>query len=134
LDSMRLVWCERPAAQRSAWGGRLRAANDWLERIDLDEGLHWLSHHWKPALAGAGALLALLYALSGLYAIGPAELGVVRRFGRPLPEDLEPGLHWRWPWPAEEVTRVRPGKVETVEIGYRTVAGSAALPGGRAWS
>jgi Cu+-exporting ATPase len=135
LNAMRLLWFERGQAAASPWGARLRKVNDWLEkRLDLDEGLHWLSHHWKPALAGALALVAILYVLSGLYAIGQAEVGVVRRFGRPLPDDLTPGLHWRWPWPIEEVTRVRPGKVETIEIGYRTVPGSTALPGGRAWS
>ena len=29
----------------------------------------------------------------------------MRRFGRPLPEDLGPGLHWCWPWPIETVTK-----------------------------
>ena len=46
----------------------------------------------------------------------------MRRFGRPLRDDLKPGLHWRWPWPVEEVTRVQPEQVHTVEVGFRTAA------------
>jgi Cu+-exporting ATPase len=51
------------------------------------------------------------------------EVGVVRRFGRVLPDDLEPGLHWRWPWPIEEVSRVRPHRLRAVEVGFRSVSG-----------
>jgi Cu+-exporting ATPase len=65
--------------------------------------------------------------------IGPDEVGVVRRFGKLLPEDLGPGLHWRWLWPAEQVLLIQPDRVRTVEIGFRTSLPGAA-PGGRAWS
>ena len=137
LNSMRLLWLGRsetsPTWQR--WTERMRGLNDWLEkRLDLEEGLHWLGHHWQQVLAGASALVFLVYALSGLYAVQSDETGVVQRFGRPLPGSLSAGLHWRWPWPIERVTRVRPERVYTVEIGFRTLPGSKVVPGGRAWS
>jgi Cu+-exporting ATPase len=136
LNSMRLLWFERapgPASRR--WGEGLRRANAWLEkRFDIDEGLHWVSHHWKGALAGLAVLLLAGTALSGLTVIGPDEVGVVRRFGRALPDDLGPGLHWRWPWPAERVTTVKPRQVQTVEIGFRTLPGAPGAPVARAWS
>jgi Cu+-exporting ATPase len=137
LNAMRLLWFERtstsPVFQRLSGG--LRRVNDWLEhRLDLDEGVHWLSHQWKPVFAGVLLLALCGWGASGLNAIGPDEVGVVRRFGRPMPEDLDPGLHWRWPWPIETVTRLQPRRVHTVEIGFRTLAGSSAGPGGRAWS
>src|SRR5262249_23180050 len=53
---------------------------------------------------------------------------------RPLPGDLGPGLYWRWPWPVEEVSRVQPDRVRSVEIGFRTEAAGPALPAARAWS
>jgi regulator of protease activity HflC (stomatin/prohibitin superfamily) len=113
----------------------LRRANDWLEhRLDVDEGVHWLSHQWKPILAVLVLLLLGGWALSGVSAIGPDEVGVVRRFSRPLPDDLPPGLHWCWPWPVESVTRVQPARVHTVEIGFRTSSAAGALAGARAWS
>jgi Cu+-exporting ATPase len=79
------------------------------------------------------ALAVAAYALSGLTQVGPEEVAVVRRFGRQLPDDLGPGLHWRWPRPIEDVTRVKPGRVQTVEVGFRTES-PAALPAARAWS
>lgn len=126
LNAMRLLWFERtvssPSLQRLSAG--LRRANDWLEhRLDLDEAVHWLSHHWKPVLAGLLLLFLGGWLLSGFNAISAEEVGVVRRFGRPLPKDLPPGLHWCWPWPIDTVTRVQPRRVHTVEIGFRTVAG-----------
>ncbi|HEY7428057.1 MAG TPA: cation-translocating P-type ATPase family protein [Gemmataceae bacterium] len=137
LNAMRLLWFERtttsPFWQRVHDG--LSNINDWLEhRLDLDEAFHWLSHQWKPALAIALLLLLGGWGLSGLSAIGPDEIGVVRRFGRPLPADLEPGLHWCWPWPVDTVTRVKPSRVHTIEIGFRTVAGAQGGPSAGSWT
>ncbi len=136
LNAMRLLWFERtqasPSFQRLSAG--LRRANDWLEfHLDLDEGLHWLSHQWKPVLAGLALLLLGAWAASGFNAIAADEIGVVRRFGRPLPEDLTPGLHWCWPWPIDTVTRVQPHRVHTLEIGFRSLGGKAG-PSTGAWS
>jgi Cu+-exporting ATPase len=137
LNSMRLLWFGRsdtsPAWQQ--WHSRLRSINDWLEtRLDLDEGLHWLSHRWKPILSALAALILLLYASSGLVALQSDEVALVRRFGRPLTRELTPGLRWRWPWPIESVTRVQPLRIRTVEIGFRSRPGTKVIPGGRAWS
>jgi Cu+-exporting ATPase len=135
LNAMRLLWFERtatsPFVQRLSAG--LRRVNDWLEhRLDLDEGLHWLSHQWKPVLAGLAVLLLGGWLLSGFNAIAADEIGVVRHFGRPL-EDLDPGLHWLWPWPIDTVTRVQPHRIHTVEIGFRSLAGRIG-PSAGAWS
>jgi Cu+-exporting ATPase len=136
LNSMRLLWFERAAGARwERLNERVERVNKWLgRRFDPDEAFHRLGHHWRPA-AAAAALLALGgYALSGLTQVGPDEVAVVRRFGRPLADDLGPGLYWRWPWPVEDVTRVKPGRLYTVEVGFRTGPGSKAVPGPRAWS
>jgi Cu+-exporting ATPase len=137
VNAMRLLWFERtttsPRLQR--WREQGLRISNWLERrFDVEEGLHWLSHQWRPVLLVLGLLLALGWAASGLTQIGPDEVGVVRRFGRALPEDLEPGLHWRWPWPIEDVTKFQPGRIRTVEIGFRTLPGAALAPAARAWS
>jgi Cu+-exporting ATPase len=137
LNAMRLLWFERGATSPTLgrFKGRLLRINDWLEhRFDIDEAFHWLSHQWKPVLAGLCLLIVCGWALSGFNAIGPDEVGVVRRFGRPLSEDLDPGLHWRWPWPMETVTRLQPRRLHTIEIGFRTLPGGASAAGGRAWS
>ena len=137
LNSMRLLWFERSETSPTwrLWSERLRGINNWLEkRLDVDEALHWLTHHWRSVLAGAAAVFLLVYALSGLYAVGSDETALVQRFGRPLEESLSPGLHWRWPPPIETVTRIRPERIYTVEIGFRTLPGSKVVPGARPWS
>ncbi len=136
LNAMRLLWFERTASSPFFQGisAGLRRINDWLEqRLDLDEGLHWLSHQWKPVLVGLGLLILVGWLLSGFNAIATDEIGVVRHFGRPLPEDLAPGLHWCWPWPIDSVTRVQPRRIHTVEIGFRSFTGKSG-PSAGAWN
>jgi Cu+-exporting ATPase len=137
LNAMRLLWFERPSASKlqAGVGIRLQDIDHWISRrFDLAEGLHWLSHQWRPVLAGLSGVLAILFALSGLTQVGPDEIAVVRRFGRPLDTDLGPGLHWRWPWLIEELTRVQPDRVHSVEIGFRPMPGQATGPQALAWS
>jgi len=131
LNSMRLLTFDRP--RHPALAGmreRVLRVDAWMERnLNFDEGLHWLAHHFKLAAAVTVGLLAIGYLLWGFTAIGPDEVGVVRRFGRPT-VDLQPGLHWVWPWPVESVLRVQPDRIRTVEVGYRATALPAAVPTG----
>jgi regulator of protease activity HflC (stomatin/prohibitin superfamily) len=76
-------------------------------------------------------VLLAIWALSGLRIVAPDEVAVVRRFGR-ASEDLDPGWHWRFPWPVDDVTRVS-RQIRTVEIGFRLTAGKQA-PGALTWS
>jgi Cu+-exporting ATPase len=136
LNSMRLLWFERaPRARAGRLQQRVERLNAWMERwLNVEEGLHQLLHHWRAALAVVAGLVLAGWALSGLTQIEPDEIGIVRRFGRPLPEDLGPGLSWRWPWPIETVDRVQPERVQTIEIGYRTVPGAGGNLQARPWS
>lgn len=137
LNSMRLLWFERgrESPTLAGWKRTARSIDQWMEQyLNVDEGLHWIAHHWAAVLLGGGGLLLLLFALSGLTQVGPDEIAVVRRFGRTVEPDLGPGLYWRWPWPVEEVTRVQPDRVRTVEIGYRTLAGASTATGSLSWA
>ncbi len=136
LNAMRLLAFERTGGAAAArWRDRLGRVNRWLEKwFDVEAGLHWMLHHWRPIFA-AGCLLAVGgYALSGLTTVGPDERAVVRRFGRALPDDLGPGLHWTWPWPVDTVTRVQPDRIYTVEVGFRSTRPVAGKPSVRSWS
>ncbi len=135
LNSMRLLWFERKAEgpRRAAWRRRVRAVNDWMERnLNVDAWLHCLGHHRGKALAAGAALAAVAYALSGLTQVNADEVAVVRRFGRVAGGELGPGLYWRWPWPVEEVARVRPRRLRTLEVGFRTLATRGGRTGGDA--
>jgi Cu+-exporting ATPase len=122
LNAMRLLWFERVPATPSMRpsDGKLRTLDAWLaQRLDMHAFGHWLQDHARSVVVCAAALAILLYALSGLTQIGPDEQAVVTRFGNPV-DDLHPGLYWRWPWPVEEVLRVRPARIHSVEIGFRS--------------
>jgi Cu+-exporting ATPase len=137
LNAMRLLWFRRtvPNAAQVDWQFRLKRVDLWIDRnLNLGEGLHQLSHHWRAVTAVVGGIAVLLYLLSGQTQIEPDEVAVVRRFGRPLESDLGPGFHWRWPWPIEDVTRVRPNRVHTVEIGFRSGPGRTTGPAASGWS
>jgi regulator of protease activity HflC (stomatin/prohibitin superfamily) len=101
--------------------------------LDLHDFSHWLEHRWRAVTLGVASLLLLLYALSGLTQVGPDEMAVVRRFGKPV-ADLSPGLYWRWPRPIEEIARVRPSRIHTVEIGFRSAPGSTPAIAGLGWA
>jgi membrane protease subunit HflK len=66
-------------------------------------------------------LLVLLvgYLLTGLTQVRPGERAVVRRFGRVLDEQPEPGLLIGLPWGMDRVDRVPVDQVRRVEVGYR---------------
>ena len=63
------------------------------------------------ALALGGLLLILIYFGVGVYQVDEQEKGVVLRFGKLMPEVINPGLHWNPPIIdnvlIENVTRVR---------------------------
>jgi membrane protease subunit HflK len=65
-------------------------------------------------VGSALALLALIWAGSGLYTLDAGERGIVLRFGE-YRAVIAPGLHWRAPWPIETVSVVDTGHVETFE-------------------
>lgn len=122
LNAMRLLWFERSSEAKSWKRTRhfLGMINDWLEHYaNFDELLHWLSHKWKTVTLALAATGCLVYGLSGLTRVEADEVAVVLRFGKPLDEDLQPGLHWCWPWPVDRVVRIQPDRVRTVTIGFR---------------
>jgi Cu+-exporting ATPase len=128
LNSMRLLWFEREGMTRwlEGWDQQLNT------RWNVDEWLHEALHFWREGLLAAAALGLLFWVWTGAYAIGPDEVGVVRRFGKALPDPLQPGLNLRWPWPIERVDRLRPAQIRTVELGFRS--DNAAIPVAGAWS
>ncbi len=65
-------------------------------------------------------LIAILWLLSGIYIVGPDELGVVRRFGKAV-RTAPPGIHYHLPSPFEVVDVPKVTEVKRLEIGFRTI-------------
>jgi membrane protease subunit HflK len=60
----------------------------------------------------AAAILFVIWLASGFYIVQPAERGVVLRFGA-YTEMTEPGLHWKIPYPVEEVELVNVDEISS---------------------
>jgi Cu+-exporting ATPase len=127
LNSMRLLWFERPLARRLR--SALDAVEEFLRRLDPHEGIHWLENRWRAVVSATALAILLGWLASSLLTVGPDETVIVQRFGKALDTDFGPGLHVRWPWPIETAVRIRPAQVRIVEIGFRSRSTAAASAG-----
>ena len=61
-----------------------------------------------------------IWILTGIYTVGPDELGVVRRFGKKV-RISSSGLKFHIPYPFEKVNTPKVMEVRRTEIGFRTI-------------
>ena len=69
-----------------------------------------------PVLVG----IILLWLATGVYIVGPDEVGVVRTFGK-FTRVVQSGLNWKFPAPIETVNTPKVTEVKRIEIGFRTL-------------
>ena len=69
-----------------------------------------------PLLAAALAL----WLFTGVYMVGPDEVGVVRTFGE-YTRVAQSGLNYHFPYPIEQVNTPAVTEVKRIEIGFRTL-------------
>lgn len=104
------------------------ARRAFFEREPEDEEAGW--QIWRRRFTQMGSLGAWLiiiviiglWLLSGIYTVGPSEVGLVKRFGKYV-KTSEPGFHYRLPSPIESVVIVDRQSVRTEEIGFRSAFG-----------
>ena len=82
----------------------------------------------KPIFLGL-IVLAIIWALSGLYRVLPDEQGVVLRFGK-FVKTTQPGLNYHIPFPVENVLTPKVTKVNRMDIGFRSERDSGFGSGG----
>lgn len=104
---------------------------------DLDEIFKRGQDHLKNALpGGAGiptSIWVLLFAIGaaviGFYAftykVNPNQLGIVLQFGKYV-DQKGPGLHFRWPYPVNEVLLPDVTRNNRIQIGMRSAVGRAS--------
>ncbi|MCB9383005.1 MAG: FtsH protease activity modulator HflK [Bryobacterales bacterium] len=136
LNSVRLLRVERPKGHRS-WGARVASWTGvgrlWrrfvhgLSHLDPAVGFAWIWERRRSLVRPALALAGLWWISTATFMLGPAETGVIERFGRKVLPYRDPGLNWKLPWPIDTVQRVESKKVRTVEIGFRTETGDNAI-------
>jgi len=91
-------------------------------------GLPRLLRHGR-AFWLALVLIALLagYLGSGFYVVEADERAVVRRFGAVVAQ-VGPGMHYRLPWPVDQVNVVKTTSVMKVGVGFALSAGDPQAP------
>mgnify|MGYP001351415455 CR=1 FL=1 len=108
---------------------------------DLEEILKRSQDKMKQAMGGGSGIpgpLLFLAAAVGIavvawnaffFRVNPDELGVVMRFGQYVRQE-PPGLHFRLPYPIEEVTLPKVTQQRITEVGLRSTNGSRGFPAG----
>jgi len=82
----------------------------------------------RMRLLGTAAMIVVAgWALTGIYFVGPARVGVVRRWGKALDRASPPGVHIKVPWPIDRVVRLDAARVRRIEVGFRTRATPRAI-------
>ncbi len=73
----------------------------------------------KRILLILSAIVIGVWVASGIYIVGPGEMGVIRQFGK-IVDQTSPGLRYRFPWPIQTNDVVHLARVRRAEIGLRT--------------
>lgn len=97
------------AAQALDYQFGFKVSETWFYKF-LEKALAWL------ILFQLGILM-----LSTTFVIvDPNELGILERFGKPRASGavLEPGLHFKWPWPIDKVVRHPAKEIGSFDVGF----------------
>ena len=65
-------------------------------------------------------IFVVLWLLTGVYVVGPDEVGVVQTLGK-YSRAAQSGLNYHFPYPIEKVSTPKVTEVKRIEIGFRTV-------------
>ena len=65
-------------------------------------------------------IILVLWLLTGVYSVGPDEVGVVRTFGK-FSRVAQSGLNWHFPLHIETVNTPKVTQVKRIEMGFRTL-------------
>jgi HflK protein len=102
--------------------GRTRVPDEWIWLRNKTVGLTGNFLAPRRLIPTALAAAVVLWFGSGLFMVGPGEVGVRLRFGGIVASDLAPGLHARWPWPFET------DRVVAMDLARRLEFGIPPLP------
>jgi len=69
-----------------------------------------------PVLIG----VLVIWLLTGIYVVGPDEVGVVRTFGK-FTRVTQSGLNWKFPSPIETANTPKVTEVKRIEFGFRSL-------------
>ncbi len=85
----------------------------------LFSGLRVIPFRSRRFILSIVAIALIVYLLSGIYAVGPQQLGVVVRFGQVVAAGVAPGIHYHLPYPIEKVYKPRTAEIKKLFLGVR---------------
>jgi len=100
----------------------LKHSQDKLKQVML--GGSGLSSSFILLVAVAIATIVTFYAFT--FRVDPDEQGIVMRFGKPVRSE-PPGLHFRQPFPIEEVRLPKVTRQNIIEVGMRSSGGARGV-------
>lgn len=101
------------AAQTLDYQFGFKVSETWAYRLFV-QWLPWLI--WSQ-------LIVLLLSTCVVF-ISTGEQAVLEHFGQPVAV-LDPGAHFKWPWPVDRIRRFPTQRIQTFDVGYTPDAASA---------
>jgi modulator of FtsH protease HflK len=86
-------------------------------KSDMSAGLPKVRRFVRLVVVAA----VVMYLLSGIYVVQPDERGVVLRLGKLRADNVQPGIHYRLPWPIDSVQRPQVTAIKRMSVGYKIV-------------
>lgn len=74
---------------------------------------------WKKAVIGAVVVFVLIVGYSCFYTVEEQEQAAILTFGKYTETQEEPGLHFKLPYPIQQVVKVPANLTQKLQIGYR---------------
>ncbi|OUM96177.1 MAG: HflK protein [Thermobacillus sp. ZCTH02-B1] len=81
--------------------------------------IHLPPGFWKQIAVGAAVVLVLLVGSTCFYTVEEQERAAILTFGRYTETQEEPGLHFKLPYPIQQVVKVPANLTQKLQIGYR---------------
>lgn len=82
---------------------------------------------WKKAVIGVAAVLVLWVGSSTFYTIEEQEQAAILTFGRYTATQEDPGLHFKLPYPIQQIVKVPANLTQKLQIGYRENGGGMTI-------
>lgn len=78
---------------------------------------------WKKVAIGAVVVLVLIIGYTSFYTVEEQEQAAILTFGKYTATQEEPGLHFKLPYPIQQVVKVPANLTQKLQIGYREESG-----------
>ncbi len=84
----------------------------------ISEDLRIIFENWRNLLKKFLYLILAIYLFSGIYVVKTNEVGILKLFGKIINKDIRSGIHYHFPYPIENVDKIKVKQINRVELGF----------------